>query len=140
MVTGIATGLFLVFGPTYTECRSPLITAGGPAIGSEVCGQSSMWQLQGLSGFPAPYLFIVVWSLAPIIGFAAAWLVSGRASRIWLGGLTLATEASVLISFGAGPLYILLVFPLVLIAFLALLNIRDTRNAAKQSEGVSSGN
>ena len=123
MVTGIAAGLYLVFGPTYTGCQSPVITSTGAVIAREVCRQASMWELQGFSGFPAPYLFIVVWSLAPILGFAAAWFAAGYGSRLWLGGLALAIGASVVISFGAAPFYLPLVFPPVLITFLALLTI-----------------
>ncbi len=77
-----------------------------------------MWQLQGLSG---TYLFILVWSLAPVLGLAAAWFARRRSTRIWLAGLSLAIEASVLISFGAAPFYLPLVFPLVLITFIAIL-------------------
>jgi hypothetical protein len=99
-------------------------------IGREVCRQASMWELQGSSGFPAPYLFIAVWSLAPILGFAAAWFVRGHGARLWLGGLALAIEASVVVSFGAAPFYLLLVFPPVLITFLALLTLPQSKGAA----------
>ena len=129
MVTGIGTGLLLVLGPTYTGCQSPVITASGAVIGSEVCRQASMWELQGLSGFPAPYLFIVVWSLAPFLGFAAAWFVREHGTRLWLSGVALAIEASVVISFGAAPFYLPLVFPPVLIMFLALLTIPHPSSA-----------
>lgn len=132
MVTGIAAGLYLVFGPTYTGCQSAVITSTGAAIGSQVCRQASMWQLQGFSGFPAPYVFIIVWSLVPIIGFAAAWLVPGHGAHIWLGGLALAIEASELISFGAAPIYLPVVFPLIVITFLALLGIRHARGTANR--------
>lgn len=93
-----------------------------------------MWELQRFSGFPAPYLFIVVWSLAPILGFAAAWFVAKHGSRLWLGGLALAIEASVVISFGAAPFYLPLVFPPVLITFLALLTLPQSRGAAHRSD------
>ena len=134
MVTGIAAGLYLVFGPTYTGCQSPVITSTGAVIGREVCRQASMWELQGFSGFPAPYLFIIVWSLAPFLGFAAAWFVSDHGSRLWLAGLALAIEASVVISFGAAPFFLSLVFPLVLITFLALLTLPQPRGAANPSD------
>jgi len=93
-----------------------------------------MWELQGFSGFPEPYLFIVVWSLAPILGFAAAWFVRKRRARLWLSGVALAIEASVLISFGAAPFYLPLVFPPVLITFLALLTLPPSRGAANPSD------
>jgi hypothetical protein len=130
VVTGIGAGLYLVFGPTYVGCRSPIITSTGAVIGREVCHQASMWELQGFSGFPAPYLFIIIWSLAPILGFVAAWFVPEHGARRWLGGLALAIEASVLISFGAAPFYLPLVFPPVLITFLALLTLPQSKGAA----------
>jgi cytochrome bd-type quinol oxidase subunit 1 len=125
--------VYLVFGPTYSGCQSPVITASGAVIGREVCRQASMWELQGLSGFPAPYLFIAVWSLAPILGFTAAWFVREHGRRLWLSGIALAIEASVVISFGAAPFYLPLVFPLVLITFLALLNIPQPSGSASPS-------
>jgi len=134
VVTGFAAGLFLVFGPTYTGCQSPVITASGAVIGNEVCRQASMWELQGLSGFPAPYLFIVVWSLAPFLGFAAAWFVGEHGTRLWLSGVALAIEASVVISFGAAPFYLPLVFPPVLITFLALLTLPRSGGATSPSD------
>jgi hypothetical protein len=133
VVAGIGAGLYLVFGPTYTGCRSPIITSTGAVIGHEVCRQASMWELQGVSGFPAPYLFIVVWSLAPILGLAAAWFVRKHGVRLWLSGLALAMEASVVISFGAAPFYLPLTFPLVLVTFLALLTIPQPRGSASPS-------
>lgn len=93
-----------------------------------------MWELQGFSGFPAPYLFIIVWSLAPILGLAAAWLVAEPGSRLWLSGLTLAIVASIVISFGAAPFYLPLVFPMVLITFLALLTIPYPRGSANPTD------
>ena len=133
MVSGIAAGLYLVFGPTYTGCRSPVITSTGVVIGREICRQASLWELQGSSGFPAPYLFTMVWSLAPILGFAAAWFVAKHGASLWLGGLAVGIEASVVISFGAAPFYLPLVFPLGLITFLALLTIPPARGAAHPS-------
>jgi hypothetical protein len=134
VVTGIGAGLYLVFGPTYAGCQSPVITSTGDVIGREVCRQASMWELQGLSGFPAPYLFIAVWSLAPIVGFVAAWFVREHGARLWLSGLALGIEASVMISFGAAPFYLPLVFPPVLITFLALLTLPQSEGAANSSD------
>jgi hypothetical protein len=53
---------------------------------------------------------------------------------MWLGGLALAIEASVLISFGAAPFYLPLVFPPVLITFLALLTLPQWKGAANPSD------
>ncbi len=61
-----------------------------------------------------------VWSLAPWLALAAAWLTPRLSNRLSLAGLGLAIEASVVISFGAAPLYLALVLPLVLLTFIAL--------------------
>ena len=111
-----------------------MITASGAVIGSEVCRQTSMWELQGSSGFPAPYLFIVVWSLAPILGLTAAWFVREHRPRLWLSGVALAVEAAAVISFGAAPFYLPLVFPPVLVTFLALLTLPRSRGPADPSD------
>ena len=130
-MAGIATGIYLVFGPTYTSCQSPTITANGATIGTEVCHTGSMWQLQGLSGFPAPYGFILLWSLAPLLAFTAAWLAPRPGPRIVFGSLALVIEVSVLISFGAAPLFVPLVLTPVVITFVALLTAR--RQAGQRS-------
>lgn len=134
-MAGIATGIYLVFGPTYTACQSPTITTNGATIGTEVCHTESMWQLQGLSGFPAPYAFIVLWSLAPLLAFAAAWLASRPGPRIVFGSLALVIEASVLISFGAAPLFVPLVLLPVLITFVALLLARRRQDQRSPNSG-----
>lgn len=126
-MAGIATGIYLVFGPTYTDCQSPTITTNGATIGTEVCHTASMWQLQGLSGFPAPYGFILLWSFAPLLALTAAWLAPRSGPRIVFGSLALVIEASVLISFGAAPLFV----PLVLITFAALLVARPQKDSSR---------
>jgi len=55
--------------------------------------------------------------------------VREHGTRLWLSGLALAIEASVVISFGAAPFYLPLVFRPVLIMFLALLTIPHPRSA-----------
>jgi hypothetical protein len=130
VLAGIVAGIFLVFGPTYTGCRSPTIYATGEVIGTETCRTASMWELQGFSGFPAAYGFILLWSLAPLLSLIAAWLVTHGPERIILASLALAIDASVLISFGAAPLYLPLVLPLVFITWLAVY--LDKRPVLKQ--------
>ncbi len=67
-VLGVAIGLVVVFAPTYTECQAVQLTPSGPVPPSPpVCVARSLWELHGRKGFPAPYGFLLAWSLAPIL-------------------------------------------------------------------------
>ncbi len=115
---GLATGVFILLGPTGTRCTSAAI--GQTGIGQPVvtlapahCETTSMVEIQPV--WPMPLLALAVWSLAPLLAVVGVW--SGRP---WLVAVALIVEASSIISFGAGPYYLTVVLvPLALTWLLA---------------------
>ena len=85
-------GLYLAFGPTYTECSSSLQLNG--SAGHETCRAVSLLQAQGF-GFPFPFAFIFLWSLAPFLMVAAAWWLAPR-TRVPVGGVDQCNSGDVL--------------------------------------------
>jgi len=124
---GIAVGLIFLFAPLGTSCT---VTATAPAPGViaapgvEECQSQSVVQMQPV--WPMPLLAIIVWSLAPsmtAIGLirrlrgqtpGTAWIIAG-----------LIAEGTVLVSFGAAPLFVpLVLLPLVVVT---VLGVRSSR-------------
>src|SRR5207249_10191764 len=66
---GIAYGIFILFGPTSTICSSGSI---GPnqTPGPTICHSESLVVAQRDNLFPAPLLWILMWSLAPVLAVA----------------------------------------------------------------------
>lgn len=60
----LAGGVILVFAPAGTRCTVTHVIGATPS--PTVCEQVSMWQMQGTAGWPAPYAFVLAWSLAPL--------------------------------------------------------------------------
>ena len=102
---GILTGLVLLFAPLGTRCTvSPSVPAGGQVASSAPmrCEATSMVEAQGLASmWPLPLLVLAVWSLAPLLAAAGVWT-----RRMSLVSAAMVIEATVLISFGAAPLYV----------------------------------
>lgn len=101
---GVATGVFVLFGPTYTRCS--FATIGQTGIGQPVqtltparCDTMSLVQSQSV--WPMPLLALVLWSLAPLLAVLGVW--SGRP---WLAALALIIEMSSIVSFGVGPYFL----------------------------------
>lgn len=101
---GVATGAFVLFGPTYSRCS--FATIGQTGIGQPVetltpahCDTMSLVQAQSV--WPMPLLALVLWSLAPLLAVLGVW--SGRP---WLAAVALIVEMSSIISFGLGPYYL----------------------------------
>ena len=101
---GLATGAFVLFGPTYTRCS--LGSIGQTGIGQPVqtltparCDTMSLVQAQSV--WPMPLLALVLWSLAPLLAVGGVW--SGRP---WLVAVALIVEMSSIISFGVGPYFL----------------------------------
>src|SRR2546421_7040787 len=121
---GIAYGIFILFGPTYTICSSESI---GPnqTPGPTICRSESLVVTQRDSLFPAPLLWILMWSLAPVLALVGVrFREDGTAEGSWLVGLALFMELTGIISMGGGFVYALVVVPLLLITLIASFGIR----------------
>lgn len=101
---GVMTGVFVLFGPTYTRCA--FATIGQTGIGQPVvtlapahCETMSLMEIQPV--WPMPLLALALWSFAPLLAVFGVW--SGRLSLV---ALALIVEASSVISFGVGPYYL----------------------------------
>ena len=121
---GIAYGIFILFEPTYTICSSGSI---GPnqTPGPTICHTESLVVTQRDSLFPAPLLWILMWSLAPLLAVVGVrFREDGTAEGSWLIGLALFMDLTGIISMGGGFLYALVVAPLLLITLIASFGIR----------------
>lgn len=110
---GIVVGLAFLVAPLGTECSVSVGASVGDAVatsGPQVCRSTSLLQTQPI--WPMPLIAIVVWSAAPSL--TAVGLIQrlrGRATgAAWIAAGLIA-EGTVLISFGAAPLFV----PLVLV-------------------------
>ncbi|MDQ6873321.1 MAG: hypothetical protein M3037_15160, partial [Gemmatimonadota bacterium] len=115
---GIGVGLAFLFAPLGTGC-SVTATSSVPGVaatpGPKICHSYSLVQVQPV--WPMPLLAVLVWSLAPTvtaIGFPRGRRRRGP-GRVWIvAGLV--AESTVLVSFGAAPLYV----PFVLLPLLVV--------------------
>jgi hypothetical protein len=105
---GIGVGLVFLFAPLSTGCSvtaTSSVPGVAPTPGPEVCQSYSLVQVQPV--WPMPLLAVIVWSLAPTV--TAIGLLRGRrrraSGRAWIvAGLV--AEGTVVVSFGAAPLYV----------------------------------
>jgi hypothetical protein len=120
---GIIVGLAFLYAPFGTSCRVTA-TSSVPGVattpGPEICQSYSLVQAQPV--WPMPLLAIIVWSLAPsatAIGLIRR--LRGQASaKAWIIAGTIA-EGTVLISFGAAPIFVpLVLLPLIIVTALGL--------------------
>src|SRR5216117_3601006 len=116
LAAGLILGWGILFGPFFYGCTTTAV-APGAAQGSEICRGSSLIEVQGSDLFPAPLLWIVMWSLAPLLAVVGVWL-SAR-PRLWLIALALLMELTGIISLGGGILFALVLEPLLLITLVA---------------------
>lgn len=124
-VIGITFGVLFLFAPIHGYCMSsseiaavpPGQTPGPPPSPIVSCGVQALWQRQPI--FPLPFFAVLVWSLAPSLGYAGARMRAtspSRAPGTLLLVLGLIIEGTVFISFGAAPLFVPFVFVPQLIA------------------------
>src|SRR5438045_1551242 len=121
LATGIILGWGLLFGPFFSGCTTTAV-APGQTPAPEVCGSSSLIEVQGTDLFPAPLLWILMWSLAPLLAVFGVWL--SHHPRVWLIVLALLMELTGIISLGGGFLFTLVIEPLLLITLVASLRSR----------------
>lgn len=130
-------GLIFLFAPIHGGCRVGVrgeveVGPGGTVTTTntvlpQVCEFTSLVARQEV--WPTPFLWIALWSLAPMLAAIGIW-TSAR-PRMWLVYLALLLALTAMMSFAAGPLFLLfVVLPLAVVTYLA------QRAAAS---GVSSG-
>jgi hypothetical protein len=129
---GAAMGLLFLFAPIQGYCMTTATNPqpGVPATpGPTICGQQSLVQAQPI--WPMPFLAVMVWSVAPLIGYIGVRRrMAAQSGGTALLVLALVLEASVLISFGAAPFFApFVLLPLVISTALALSSRPDQRRA-----------
>ena len=120
---GIAIGLLFLFAPIQGYCMTTATSTqpGVPATpGPTICGQQSLVQAQPV--WPLPLIAIVVWSLAPLIGYVGVRRkMAGQTDGTALIVFALLLEGTVLISFGAAPFFApFVLLPLLITTTIAL--------------------
>ncbi|HEY8824728.1 MAG TPA: hypothetical protein VIP07_07555 [Candidatus Limnocylindria bacterium] len=122
LVAGVILGWGLLFGPFFYGCTTTAV-APGQAAAPQVCSGSSLIEVQGSDHlFPAPLLWILMWSLAPALAVIGVWM--SRRPRIWLIAIALLMELTGVISLGGGIIFALVIEPLLLITLVASLRAR----------------
>lgn len=122
LAAGVILGLGLLFGPFFYGCTTTAV-APGQTPAPQICSGSSLIEVQGSDHlFPAPLLWILIWSLAPALAVIGV-RISSR-PRIGLIALALLMELTGLISLGGGFIFTLLIEPLLLITLVASLGGR----------------
>ena len=115
---GVILGWGLLFGPFFYGCTTTAV-APGEASAPQICRGSSLIEIQGNDLFPAPLLWIAMWSLAPALAVIGVWL--RPRPRVWLVVLALLMELTGIISLGGGILFALVIEPLLLVTLVASL-------------------
>jgi hypothetical protein len=121
LAAGVILGWGLLFGPFFYGCTSTAV-GYGETPAPPICHGSSLIEVQGTELFPAPLLWILMWSLAPLLAVIGVWLGSHR--RVWLIGMAMLVELTGIISLGGGILFALIIEPLLLITLVASLRAR----------------
>jgi len=121
LAAGVILGWGILFGPFFYGCTSTTV-APDQTPTPQVCRGSSLIEVQGSDLFPAPLLWILMWSLAPLLAVIGVWL--SRRPRIRLIALALLMELTGVISLGGGFIFALVIEPLLLITLVASLRAR----------------
>ena len=121
LAAGVILGWGILFGPFFYGCTSTTV-APDQTPTPQVCRGSSLIEVQGSDLFPAPLLWILMWSLAPLLAVIGVWL--SRRPRIRLIAIALLMELTGVISLGGGFIFALVIEPLLLIRLVASLRAR----------------
>jgi hypothetical protein len=118
---GIAVGLFVVLAPTQVRCELPALQPGIAITGSGNCVRVNIFE-GGESIWPLPIIPIAVWSLALTLSLFGVLRILGRKRGFPVVLVALLVEATAIISFVLGPMFLLYVFaPLAVTTSLAAL-------------------
>ncbi len=111
--TGLAVGAVTLLGPSHVRCEIPPLQTGIGQTAVNNCMPVSLIEV-GAEIWPLPLLAIVVWSVAPLLAVLGALRLVHDKRGLALVALALVLEASAIISFVAGPLFLIWVLtPLV---------------------------
>jgi len=121
LAAGVILGWGILFGPFFYGCTSTTV-APDQTPTPQVCRGSSLIEVQGSDLFPAPLIWILMWSLAPLLAVIGVWL--SRRPRIRLIAIALLMELTGVISLGGGFIFALVIEPLLLITLIASLRAR----------------
>ena len=121
LVAGVILGWGILFGPFFYGCTTTAV-APGQTSAPQVCRGSGLIEIQGNDLFPAPLLWILMWSLAPLLAVIGVWLRARP--RVLLIALALLMELSGIISLGGGIVFALVIEPLLLITLVSSLRDR----------------
>ncbi|HEY6957715.1 MAG TPA: hypothetical protein VI814_02715 [Candidatus Limnocylindria bacterium] len=127
---GIVLGALFLFAPIHGYCMGstevfavpPGQTPAPSSSTVTTCGVQALWQRQPI--FPLPFFAVLVWSLAPGLGYLGARMratsaTTGPGTLVML--LALVVEMTVFVSFGAAPFFVPFVFvPQLIASVLAL--------------------
>src|SRR5438093_5317962 len=97
LAAGVILGWGILFGPFFYGCTSTAV-APDQTPAPQVCRGSSLIEVQGSDLFPAPLLWILMWSLAPLLAVIGAWL--SLRPRIWLIGVALLLAPTAVLRLG----------------------------------------
>ena len=115
---GIAVGLFVALAPTQVRCELPALQPGIGITGSGNCARVNIFEAG--ESWPLPIIPIAVWSLAPALSLFGVLRILGRKRGFLVVLMALLVEATAIISFVAGPVFLLYVFvPLAVTTLLA---------------------
>ena len=116
---GVAVGLFQLLAPTQVRCELPALVPGAGITASANCIHLSVVEA-GEPIWPLPLLAILLWSLAPAAGLVGILRILSGRRGMPVVTVALLVEATAVISFVAGPLFLIYVFvPLALATVLA---------------------
>ena len=118
LAAGVILGWGILFGPFFYGCTTTAV-APGEAPAPQICRGSSLIEVQGDNLFPAPLLWIAMWSLAPALAVIGVWLTARP--RVSLIVVAMLMELTGIISLGGGILFALVIEPLLLITLVASL-------------------
>jgi len=121
LAAGIILGWGILFGPFFYGCSTTAVSPG-QTPGPQICRGSSLVEVQGNDLFPAPLLWILMWSLAPLLAVIGVWL-SAR-PRTSLIVLAMLMELTGIISLGGGFIFTLVIEPLLLVTLVASLRAK----------------
>jgi hypothetical protein len=107
LTVGVGVGVFVAFFRTFWYCFRP---------GNSVfCRTTTLWEQQPIVKFPQTYLFLLLWSIAPVLAYVGVWFWFRRSKGLAVACLLLSLGIEVSsLSSEFGRYYVTLVTPVLL--------------------------